>query len=69
MPFTIVLMVDTPVTNEYQDPVWRNRAYVDRNEFSNTNEEDYLTDVITDDAITYIQSISNSSDPYFMYLP
>ena len=59
---------DNPVTNEYQDPVWRNRAYVDRNEFSNTNEEDYLTDVITDDAITYIQSISNSSDPYFMYL-
>ncbi|WP_193316017.1 sulfatase-like hydrolase/transferase [Flavicella marina] len=59
---------DNPVTNEYQDPIWRDRGYVDRNEFSNSGEDDYLTDVITDDAISYIQSIANSSDPYFMYL-
>ena len=59
---------DNPVTNEYQDPIWRDRGYVDRDEFSNTGEEDYLTDVITDDAINYIQSISGSTDPYFMYL-
>ncbi|ANW96613.1 hypothetical protein AXE80_10140 [Wenyingzhuangia fucanilytica] len=57
-----------PVTNEYQDPLWRQRGYVDREEFSNAADEDYLTDVLTDEAITYIQNNASSSDPFFMYL-
>ncbi|WP_139958210.1 sulfatase-like hydrolase/transferase [Flavicella sediminum] len=57
-----------PVTNEYQDPLQRNRSYVDRNEFSNAVDEDYLTDILTDDAITYMNANSGDSDPFFMYL-
>ncbi|MGB5419059.1 sulfatase-like hydrolase/transferase, partial [Algibacter sp.] len=56
------------LTNEYLDPLWRNRSYIDRNEFSNAEEEDYLTDVLTDDAITYMNANSPSSDPFFMYV-
>ncbi|TYA92145.1 sulfatase-like hydrolase/transferase [Seonamhaeicola marinus] len=57
-----------PVTNEYQDPLWRNRGYVAENEFSDTGEEDYLTDVLTDEAISYIAANAPSSDPFFLYL-
>ena len=56
------------VTNEYQDPLWRNRAYVDENEFSDAPDEDYLTDILTDDAIAYVSANAASSDPFFMYL-
>ncbi|QVY65609.1 sulfatase-like hydrolase/transferase [Polaribacter sp. Q13] len=57
-----------PVTNEYQDPIWRDRGYVARDEFSNAENEDYLTDLLTDEAIAYEKRVSASSDPYFMYL-
>ena len=53
-----------PVTNEYQDPLWRNRGYVDRNEFSNAVDEDYLTDILTDDAINYLSSNASSTEPF-----
>ncbi|MDO6761203.1 sulfatase-like hydrolase/transferase [Tamlana sp. 2_MG-2023] len=56
------------VTNEYQDPLWRNRAYVDENEFSDAPDEDYLTDILTDDAIDYINTNVGKPDPFFMYL-
>ncbi|QQY83307.1 sulfatase-like hydrolase/transferase [Tamlana sp. s12] len=56
------------VTNEYQDPLWRNRDYIDRNEFSNAPDEDYLTDILTDDAISYISTNAGGQDPFFMYL-
>ena len=58
-----------PVTNEYQDPIWRDRAYVLESDFSDAENEDYLTDLLTDDAIaTYNKTYKSSSDPYFMYL-
>ena len=57
-----------PVTNEYQDPLQRNKAYVDRNEYSNATDEDYLTDVLTDNAIQYLNENKGKSDPFFMYL-
>lgn len=57
-----------PVTNEYQDPLWRNRGYVSESEFSDAPEEDYLTDVLTDEAVAYIAANAPSSDPFFMYL-
>ena len=57
-----------PTTNEYQDPLQRNRNYVDRNEFSNAENEDYLTDVLTNDAITYIGANGNKPNPFFIYL-
>ena len=57
-----------PVTNEYQDPLQRNRNYVDRAEYSNAANEDYLTDVLTDNAIQYIADNKGSADPFFMYL-
>ncbi|TGV00783.1 sulfatase-like hydrolase/transferase [Flavivirga rizhaonensis] len=57
-----------PVTNEYQDPLWRNRGYVAENEFSDAVDEDYLTDVLTDEAISYISANAASSDPFFMYV-
>ena len=56
------------VTNEYKDPLWRNRAYVEPSEFSNAPNEDYLTDLLTDEAIAYAQANAPSSEPYFMYL-
>ncbi|SDW92465.1 Por secretion system C-terminal sorting domain-containing protein [Lutibacter oricola] len=56
------------VTNEYKDPLWRNRGYVDYTEFSNLPNEDYLTDLLTDEAIAYATANAPSSDPYFMYL-
>lgn len=57
-----------PVTNEYQDPLWRNRGYVAESEFSDNGEDDYLTDVLTDEAISYIAANAPSSDPFFLYL-
>jgi arylsulfatase A-like enzyme len=57
-----------PVTNEYQDPLWRQRGYVAESEFSDAENEDYLTDILTDDAIAYVNANAPSSDPYFMYL-
>ena len=57
-----------PVTNEYQDPLQRNRSYIDRNEYSNAPNQDYLTDVLTDNAIDYIAANKGKSDPFFMYL-
>lgn len=57
-----------PTTNEYQDPLQRNRSYVDRNEFSNAENEDYLTDVLTNDAIKYVNENAQKEDPFFMYL-
>ncbi|WP_339882642.1 sulfatase-like hydrolase/transferase [Polaribacter vadi] len=57
-----------PVTNEYQDPLQRNRDYVARNEYSNAPNEDYLTDVLTDNAIQYLSENKGKPDPFFMYL-
>ena len=57
-----------PVTNEYQDPLQRNRDYVARNEYSNATDEDYLTDVLTDNAIQYLGENTGKTDPFFMYL-
>ncbi|WP_218598487.1 sulfatase-like hydrolase/transferase [Polaribacter sp. NJDZ03] len=57
-----------PVTNEYQDPIWRDRGYVAESEFSDAENEDYLTDLLTDEAIQYQNSVSGSTEPYFMYL-
>jgi arylsulfatase A-like enzyme len=57
-----------PVTNEYQDPIWRDRGYVAKDEYSNAENEDYLTDLLTDEAIGYANSVAGSTDPYFMYL-
>ncbi|WP_163397331.1 sulfatase-like hydrolase/transferase [Flavobacterium fluviatile] len=57
-----------PVTNEYQDPLQRNRNYIDRTEFSNAVNDDYLTDVLTDEAIGFINNATTKSDPFFLYL-
>ena len=57
-----------PITNEYQDPLQRNRDYVTRNEYSNAIDEDYLTDVLTDNAIQYLSENTAKTDPFFMYL-
>jgi arylsulfatase A-like enzyme len=53
------------ITNEYQDPLQRQRNYVDRKEFGET---EYLTDVLTDEAINYISDKSGESDPFFVYM-
>ena len=54
-----------PVTNEYQDPLQRNRDYVDPTEFG---LDEYLTDILTDEAVGYIDNNASSSDPFFMYV-
>ncbi len=56
---------DNPNTNEYLDPLQRNREYVDRKEFA---EDDYLTDVLTDQAIDFIDRKADDDDPIMMYL-
>lgn len=55
-------------TNEYRNPLRRNRNYISIDEFSDNGDEDYLTDILTDDAIAYINNNSPSADPFFMYL-
>ena len=57
-----------PVTNEYQDPLQRNKNYIDRNEYSDDTDEDFLTDVLTDNAIQYLAENKTKTDPFFMYL-
>ena len=57
-----------PVTNEYQDPLQRDKAYVARDEYSNAANEDFLTDVLTDNAIQYISENTGKDNPFFMYL-
>ncbi|NJB85951.1 arylsulfatase A-like enzyme/uncharacterized protein YjdB/beta-glucanase (GH16 family) [Lewinella marina] len=56
---------DNHTTNEYQDPLRRNRDYVDRKEFG---LEEYLTDVLTDQAIDFIDRKASEDDPFFLYL-
>ncbi|NIJ45669.1 arylsulfatase A-like enzyme [Wenyingzhuangia heitensis] len=53
------------ITNEYQDPLQRNRAYVDRKEFG---LDEYLTDVLTDEAISFIADKSTQTAPFFVYM-
>ncbi|MBC3759203.1 sulfatase-like hydrolase/transferase [Hyunsoonleella sp. SJ7] len=55
------------VTNEYRVPLLRNQTYVTANEFDN---DEYLTDILTEEAVDYIDSLSTagSTDPFFMYL-
>lgn len=54
-----------PVINEYQDPLQRDRAYVSKEEFE---QDEYLTDILTDDAISYVTKNKDKSDPFMMYL-
>lgn len=54
-----------PVTNEYRVPLLRNQTYVAANEFNN---DEYLTDILTEEAVSYINTNAGSSDPFFMYL-
>lgn len=56
---------DNPNTNEYLDPLQRGRNYVDRKEFA---EDDYLTDVLTDQAIDFIGRKASDADPFMMYV-
>ncbi|NJB84137.1 sulfatase-like hydrolase/transferase [Wenyingzhuangia aestuarii] len=53
------------ITNEYQDPLQRQRNYVDRKEFG---LDEYLTDILTDEAINYISEKSGEADPFFVYM-
>ncbi|WP_083631430.1 sulfatase-like hydrolase/transferase [Labilibacter marinus] len=53
------------VKNEYQDPLQRNREYVDRKEFA---LDEYLTDILTDEAIDFINRKAADADPFMMYL-
>ena len=53
------------ITNEYSDPLQRNRTYVDRKEFG---LDDYLTDVLTDEAIKYIGAKKIDPNPFMLYL-
>ncbi|WP_068472404.1 sulfatase-like hydrolase/transferase [Saccharicrinis aurantiacus] len=57
---------DNPNTNEYLDPLQRNRDYVDRKEFGS---DEYLTDILTDQAIDFIDRKGGDADnPLLMYL-
>lgn len=56
---------DNHTTNEYMDPVQRNRDYVDRKEFA---EDDYLTDVLTDETLDFIDRKAGEADPFMIYL-
>ena len=53
------------ITNEYSDPLQRDRSYVDRKEFG---LDDYLTDVLTTDAIQYIAAKKSDTNPFMIYL-
>ncbi|WP_452228487.1 MULTISPECIES: sulfatase-like hydrolase/transferase [unclassified Lacinutrix] len=55
-------------TNEYRVPLRRNGAYIDPSEFDN---DEYLTDILTEEAVNYIHvnaSTNPNDDPFFMYL-
>ncbi|WP_299312153.1 sulfatase-like hydrolase/transferase [uncultured Aquimarina sp.] len=54
-----------PVTNEYRVPLLRNQNYVDRTEFDN---DKYLTNILTEEAVNYINTNAANTDPFFMYL-
>ena len=54
-----------PVTNEYRVPLLRNSTYVAASEFAN---DEYLTDILTNEAVTYINNNATDTDPFFMYL-
>lgn len=56
---------DNHTTNEYQNPLRRGRDYVDRKEFG---LEEYLTDILTDQAIDFIDRKATDADPFFIYL-
>lgn len=52
-------------TNEYRVPLLRNTDYVTPSEFGNS---EYLTDILTGEAVNYINANAASSDPFFIYL-
>ena len=52
-------------TNEYRVPLLRDTDYVTPEEFGNS---EYLTDILTDETVSYIDANSASSDPFFIYL-
>ena len=52
-------------TNEYQVPLVRNANYVGVNEYA---QDEYLTDILSDEAVTYINTNAADPDPFFMYL-
>ena len=52
-------------TNEYRVPLLRNTEYVTPEEFDN---DEYLTDILTEEAVYYINEMAPDSDPFFMYL-
>ena len=52
-------------TNEYRVPLLRNTDYVEPDEFDN---DEYLTDILTEEAVNYINTNASSSDPFFIYL-
>ncbi|WP_299184111.1 sulfatase-like hydrolase/transferase [uncultured Aquimarina sp.] len=54
-----------PVTNDYRVPLLRNTTYVSPTEFDN---DEYLTDILTEEAVNYINTNASDTDPFFMYL-
>ncbi len=52
-------------TNEYRVPLLRNTDYVTPEEFDN---DEYLTDILTEEAVHYINENAGDDDPFFMYL-
>ena len=53
------------ITNEYRVPLLRNQTYVTPSEFDN---DEYLTDILTEEAVNYINTNAADPDPFFMYL-
>ena len=52
-------------SNEYRVPLLRNTEYVTPEEFDN---DEYLTDILTEETVNYINENAASSDPFFIYL-
>lgn len=52
-------------TNEYRVPLLRNTDYVAPSEFEN---DEYLTDILTEETVSYINENGSSPDPFFIYL-
>ena len=52
-------------TNEYRVPLLRNTEYVTPEEFDN---DEYLTNILTEEAVFYINEVAPDNDPFFMYL-